>query len=101
SFETPADIVEHRAASEVRHAVVAASFDLGAHRIDAVPQRAGGVELDVGGRGAEFASALAAMGDAAGDDPRVAEQLGSLSDAPRHQRLTDRPRGNDAATVGE
>ena len=41
------------------------------------------------------------MGDAAGDEPRVPEQLGGLSDAPRHQRLTDRPRGNDAAAVGE
>src|SRR5262249_27228756 len=77
-FEQHGALVEHRPPPEARHAVMAAPAHADANRIDAVLERATGVELEVGGRIAERAPALVAVRDRGADEPRIAEQLSRL-----------------------
>ena len=97
-FEQHAPIVEHRAAAEIRDAVIAPSLDLNAHRVDAVPQRAGGIEAEIGGRKAKLASAFVAVDHFAGNEPRKAEQGGGFLGLSACQRCADR--GVGAAHAG-
>src|SRR5690242_17180656 len=66
-------VVEHRPAAEAGNAVMTDAGDIDAHRIDAVLEPAGGIQLQIGGREAELTAALVAVNDLARDKPRGAE----------------------------
>ena len=68
--------VEHRPYAETGDAVIALAGDRHPHRIDAVLEAAGRVEPDIGSGEAEFAAALFAVDDLAGNEPGRAEKLG-------------------------
>lgn len=57
-------------------------------------QATGRIELEVGGREAQFATALLAMHDFARNEPGMAEQFGRLHHAARFQRGADGAGGN-------
>ena len=81
-FEQHRADVEHRAAAETCHAVMVATADIDAHGIDPVPQSAGRIEPQIGGRIAELAPALVAVHHLAGYEPGEAEHLGGIGDVP-------------------
>ena len=63
------------AAGRARNAVMAPPAGVDVYRVDAVPQPAGRIEADIGGRIAEFASALVAVDHLARLEPGKAEHL--------------------------
>ena len=78
---------------------MALAADADAHRVDAVLEAAGRIELEIGGGKAELAPALVAVDDLAGGEPGRAQQLGRLHHLALAERRAHRAGGHRPALV--
>src|SRR5258708_10931560 len=93
-FQNGRAIAEGRAGAEARHAVKPGPAAADPHRIDAVPEPAMAVEVDIGGGVAQPAAAFLAMDHLAPHEPGAAEHAGGRRDLPLRERPAD-PAGRD------
>src|SRR5262249_46840924 len=85
--------------AEIGSPVVAPPGNRHAHGIDAVTERAGGIEPKISRRKPELTPALVAVDDGSGNEPRIAQELRRIVEPTFGQRGPDRPRGYRAAAI--